>query len=90
MLSLTEKIVAEDHITCLMITHNIPSALSLGNRTIMMREGRIALERVFTSEQIAAYEKAPAWFFNTWKTSGLLPGWDARVAMATFERGMIA
>ena len=55
----------------------------------MTPEGRIALERVFTSEQIAAYEKAPAWFFNTWKTSGLLPGWDARVAMATFERGMI-
>ena len=44
VLRLTEKIVAEDHITCLMITHNIPSALSLGNRTIMMREGNIALE----------------------------------------------
>ena len=44
VLSLTEKIVAEHRITCLMITHNIPSALSLGNRTIMMRNGRIALE----------------------------------------------
>ena len=44
VLSLTEKIVAENGITCLMITHNIPSALSLGNRTIMMRNGRIALE----------------------------------------------
>ena len=36
--------MAEHRITCLMITHNIPSALSLGNRTIMMRNGRIALE----------------------------------------------
>ena len=44
VLRLTERIVAEDHITCLMITHNIPSALNLGNRTIMMREGNIALE----------------------------------------------
>ena len=44
VLALTEKIVAENHITCLMITHNIPSALSLGNRTIMMNNGRIALE----------------------------------------------
>ena len=44
MLALTKKIVAENHITCLMITHNIPSALSLGNRTIMMNNGRIALE----------------------------------------------
>ena len=44
VLALTKKIVAENHITCLMITHNIPSALSLGNRTIMMNNGRIALE----------------------------------------------
>ena len=44
VLRLTERIVAEDHITCLMITHDIPSALNLGNRTIMMREGNIALE----------------------------------------------
>ncbi|MBQ3192603.1 MAG: ATP-binding cassette domain-containing protein [Oscillospiraceae bacterium] len=44
VLALTEKIVAENGITCLMITHNIPSALSLGNRTIMMNNGSIVLE----------------------------------------------
>lgn len=55
----------------------------------MTPEGRIALERVYTSEQLHAYEKCPAWFFNTWKTSGKLAAWDARVALATFERGMI-
>lgn len=55
----------------------------------MTPEGRIALERVYTSEQLDLYSSCPAWFFNTWKTSGLLTGWDARVAMATFERGMI-
>jgi len=44
VLSLTQKIVAENHITCLMITHNIPSALRLGNRTIMMKDGQIILE----------------------------------------------
>ena len=44
VLALTKQIVAENGITCLMITHNIPSALSLGNRTIMMRDGRVALE----------------------------------------------
>ena len=44
VLALTKKIVAENHITCLMITHNIPSALSLGNRTIMMNNGRVVLE----------------------------------------------
>ena len=36
VLALTKQIVAENGITCLMITHTIPSALSLGNRTIMM------------------------------------------------------
>ena len=44
VLALTEKIVAEHNITCLMITHNVPSALKLGNRTIMMKDGRIVLE----------------------------------------------
>ncbi len=44
VLVLTGKIVAENNITCLMITHNIPSALSLGNRTIMMNNGKIVLE----------------------------------------------
>jgi len=53
----------------------------------MTPEGRIALERIYTSEQLGAYEKLPAWFFQTWKTSGLLVSWDARLALATFERG---
>ena len=44
VLALTEKIVRENSITCLMITHNIPSALALGNRTIMMNNGSIVLE----------------------------------------------
>ena len=44
VLALTEKIVRENGITCLMITHNVPSALALGNRTIMMKDGRIQLE----------------------------------------------
>lgn len=64
------------------------ASLPMADQT-MTPEGRIALERVYTSEQIAAYEGCAAWFFNTWKTSGMLAGWDARVALATFERGMI-
>ena len=56
----------------------------------MTPEGRIALERIYTSEQLDVYEKLPAWFFQTWKTSGLLVSWDARLALATFERGMLS
>lgn len=41
---LTNKIVSENNITTLMITHNISSALSMGNRTIMMDSGSIAID----------------------------------------------
>ena len=49
VLALTRSIVAERNITCLMITHNIPSALELGNRTLMMRDGKILMQ--FNAEQ---------------------------------------
>ena len=41
VLELTRNIVSENNITCLMITHNMQSALELGNRTIMMNQGEI-------------------------------------------------
>lgn len=44
VLALTKSIVEENNITCLMITHNVPSALQLGNRTIMMKDGSIVME----------------------------------------------
>ena len=44
VLELTKKIVAENNITCLMITHNLASSLDLGNRTMMMQNGRIVLD----------------------------------------------
>ena len=43
VLELTRRIVAERRITCLMVTHNIASALTLGNRTVMMNDGQIVL-----------------------------------------------
>lgn len=44
VLEITKKIVAENKLTCLMITHNMQSALDLGNRTIMMDHGRIIFD----------------------------------------------
>ena len=44
VLELTTRIVAENDLTCLMITHNMQSALDLGNRTIMMDRGRIVFD----------------------------------------------
>lgn len=44
VLNLTKEIVEENQIPCLMITHNMQSALELGNRTIMMDSGHIVLD----------------------------------------------
>lgn len=44
VLEITNRIVAQQKLTCLMITHNMASALQLGNRTIMMDKGRIILD----------------------------------------------
>ena len=44
ILSLTTSIVEENGLTCLMVTHNMQSALELGNRTIMMDAGRVVMD----------------------------------------------
>ncbi len=44
VLDLTKAIVDENHITCMMITHNMRQALELGNRTFLMADGRIVLD----------------------------------------------
>ena len=41
---LTREIVERHHLTVLMVTHNMEQALTLGNRLVMMHEGRIILE----------------------------------------------
>lgn len=41
VLALTEEIVSEHNITTLMITHNMNDAIRLGNRLIMMNDGKI-------------------------------------------------
>ncbi len=44
VLELTKKIVAEQNLPCLMVTHNMNQALALGNRTLMMDAGRIVFD----------------------------------------------
>ena len=44
VLAATERIVGKDHLTTLMITHNMKDAIVHGNRLIMMYEGRVALD----------------------------------------------
>ena len=44
ILALTTEIVAANQITCMMVTHNMNQALSVGNRTFMMADGTIVLD----------------------------------------------
>lgn len=44
ILSITRDAVRENHLTAMMITHRIDSALALGSRTLMLEGGRIVLD----------------------------------------------
>lgn len=41
VLEISEKIISENHLTAMMVTHNMKDAITYGNRLIMMHEGRI-------------------------------------------------
>ena len=44
VLELTEKIVAEQKLTAMMVTHNMQDAIAMGNRLIMMNAGRVVVD----------------------------------------------
>lgn len=44
VMELTERIVTENHLTTLMITHNMRDAIRYGNRLVMLHEGRVILD----------------------------------------------
>ncbi|PCN44315.1 ABC transporter ATP-binding protein [Brevibacillus laterosporus] len=63
--ALTKRIVERDQLTTLMVTHNMEQALSLGNRLLMLHEGKIILDvgqeqkaSMTTKELLQAFETA--------------------------------
>ncbi len=44
VLKLSEKIISENNLTALMVTHNMQNAIDYGNRLIMMNNGQIILD----------------------------------------------
>lgn len=65
VLDATERIVGRDHLTTLMITHNMKDAIAHGNRLIMMYEGNIIYDvsgeekkRLKVSDLLAKFEQA--------------------------------
>ena len=43
VLAISDKIIADNNLTAMMVTHNMKDAIAHGNRLIMMHEGRIIL-----------------------------------------------
>lgn len=65
VLQLTRKLVAENHLTAMMVTHNMKDALQYGNRTVMLHEGKVILdinaqtkERMRVDDLLQMFEKA--------------------------------
>ena len=65
VLETTERIIQRDHLTTLMITHNMRDAIAHGNRLIMMYDGHIVVDvsgeekrRLTVEGLLALFEKA--------------------------------
>ena len=64
VLEVTDRIIRQERLTTLMITHNMRDAIAHGNRLIMLYEGRIAVdvsgedkERLTVEDLLGMFEK---------------------------------
>ncbi len=61
LLELTNRVVKKEHLTCIMITHQLKDAIKYGNRTIILNSGKIVLDvngqdkKTLTEEDILQY-----------------------------------
>ena len=65
VLNISDKIIAENGLTAMMVTHNMKDAIAHGNRLIMMHEGRIIYDvsgdekkKLQVSDLLAKFEEA--------------------------------
>lgn len=65
VLDLTQTLIEENHLTAMMVTHNMKDAIRLGNRLIMMDNGKIIYDvkgeekaRLEVSDLLAKFEQA--------------------------------
>ncbi len=57
VLELTERVIGRDHLTTLMVTHNMRDAIQHGNRLVMMHEGRVILDIAGEAKQNLTVEE---------------------------------
>ena len=64
VLEISDKIISENHLTAMMVTHNMKDAIAHGNRLIMMHEGKVILniageekKKLTVSDLLAQFER---------------------------------
>ena len=72
VLEITNKLVTENRLTTLMVTHNMHDAIAYGNRLIMMHEGRVIVDvsgenkkNLTIEELLGLFEKASGSRFSS-------------------------
>ena len=65
VLEISDRIIEENHLTAMMVTHNMKDAIAHGNRLIMMHEGRIIYDvsgeekkKLHVSDLLSKFEEA--------------------------------
>lgn len=64
IIDITEKIIEEEKITALMVTHDLNQAINVGNRLIMMHKGNVVLDIKGEEKKVLTKEKILKCFEN--------------------------
>ncbi len=72
VMDLTQKIIEENNLTAIMVTHNMDQAIRFGNRLIMLHEGKIQLDIKGEEKKNFTVEEAIKRFGTTLKDEALL------------------
>lgn len=62
LLELTNTVVQQNHLTCIMITHQLKDAIKYGNRTVILNSGQIVLDVKDQEKQNLTEEKILQYF----------------------------
>jgi putative ABC transport system ATP-binding protein len=72
VMELTDKIVEENNLTTIMVTHNMPQAIRYGNRMVMLHEGKVQYEAQGEEKQALTVEDVVKRFGEKLKDEALL------------------
>lgn len=72
VMELTRKIIEDNNLTAIMVTHNMDQAIRFGNRLIMLHEGKIQLDISGEEKKNFTVEEAIKRFGTTLKDEALL------------------